>query len=394
MTTTRRALLIGGIQVALATPFLARGGLPRLKDDEPILVVLQLTGGNDGLNTVVPHRQDAYYTSRPSLALARGSLHPLDDDHGLHPAMQGLGVHFQEGRLAVVHGVGVDDPDRSHFRSMDIWHTASLDPTSDQTGWLGRLADQVSAARPGSLAALYVGDGVLPRSLAGDAYFSPSLRDADSLRLAAPAASDLTRGRERLLRGEPGDANLEFLREAARGTYRAAEKMEELAGRRDGASYPATKLAGQLRLVARLIEGGFGTRIFQLAIGGFDTHARQARTHEGLLREVSGALSAFQDDLRASGMAKRVVTLVFSEFGRRARENGSGGTDHGAGAPVFLLGDRVRGGLHGEAPDLGRLVDGDVPATTDLRSLYRGLEEGWMRLRPSSTAVRPQALTT
>jgi uncharacterized protein (DUF1501 family) len=394
MTTTRRAFLIGGIQVAVAAPLAARFATVRASandEAERVLVVVQLTGGNDGLNTVVPHRQDAYYRLRPSLALSRGALHALDDDHGLHPSLGALGGLFAAGRLAVVHGVGAPQPDRSHFRSLDVWHTAELAPRSSSTGWLGRLADQVVAARPDSLAALFVGGGSPPRALAARAFQAPSLADENALRLADGPAG-LRAGRAALLAGEPASDELAFLRDAARGTYAAAARLAELGRRPDRADYPGTALAARLRLVARLLAGGLGTRVVQVELGGFDTHARQARTHAQLLDELSGALAAFQADLAASGIAGRVATLVFSEFGRRARENGSGGTDHGAGAPVFVLGAAVRGGVHGTPPDLERLIDGDVPATTDLRAVYAALERDWMRLAPSTRDVAPLAL--
>ena len=192
------------------------------------------------------------------------------------------------------------------------------------------------------------------------------------------------RGRAALLRREPTSGDLAFLREAARTTYRAAERMSDLAGGAPARDYPGHDLGRRLRLVARLITGGFGTRIFQVALGGFDTHSAQRGTHAGLLSQLATALFAFQRDLEHHGAHERVATLVFSEFGRRVQENGSRGTDHGAGAPVFLVGGSVRGGLHGAPPDLARLEQGDVPYSTDFRSIYACLERDWMGLAPST----------
>jgi len=290
-----------------------------------------------------------------------------------------------------VHGVGPPRPDRSHFRSMDVWHTADPDAPSGATGWLGRLADQLAEREPGALCALHVGDEDLPRALAGRTYFCPTVRSAEGFRLGEPAPG-FKQARADLLAQTGGPADLAFLRAAARGTERAAERMQALASRGSAAPYPDTELARRLRLVARLIAGGFGARLFQLALGGFDTHARQRGPHAELLATLGDALAAFQADLAASGAAERVVTLVFSEFGRRAHENGSGGTDHGAGAPVLLAGRPLRGGLYGTPPDLAHLVDGDVPATTDLRALYATLERSWLGLEPSSAEHAPLAL--
>lgn len=392
MKHDRRQFLLGGLQVSASLPLL--GLLERrilgqpVLDDGRALVVVQLSGGNDGLNTVVPHQQDAYYHARPTLALPRADLVPLDDEHGLHPALKPLEPAWKEGELAVVHSVGYPRPDRSHFRSMEIWHTADPQGPVGDTGWMGRMADELARERPGALSALHVGSGDLPLALAGRDYFAPTVRNASGFRLRdlpAPFAEE----RARLLRARDDGSDLAYLREAARTTYAAAERMTELSGRESGAAYPDTELARRLRLVGQLLSGGFGSRVFHVALDGFDTHSRQARTHQTLLEELGGALGAFRRDLAAQGASERVLVLVFSEFGRRVQENGSRGTDHGAGAPLFVLGPGVRGGLHGTPPDLRRLEEGDVPHTTDFRSIYSAIERDWMQLRGSSSAVAP-----
>lgn len=395
MATTRRDFLVNGLRVTAAAPLLLRPAraLAGGGGGERVLVVVQLTGGNDGLATVVPARQDAYYRLRPTLAKRRSELRALDDEHGLHPALGELAEAWAEGELAVVQGVGTPRPERSHFRSLELWHTGEVEePASGrrEVGWLGRLADQLAERDPTSLAAVHVGDEDLPLSLWGRSFRAPTVRDPAGFRLA-PAPREYERARDELLGLRDGDARLAFLREAARGAYAAARRMEELAGRSTAVAYPRTELAQRLALVARLVAGGFGARVFQVARGGFDTHARQAAVHDALLAELAGALGAFRRDLALHGAAERTAVLVFSEFGRRAEENGSRGTDHGAGAPAFVLGARVRGGLHGEPPRLDALVDGDVPATTDFRRLHASLERDWMGLRPS-TGLAPLAL--
>lgn len=391
MIITRRQLFLNGVRVSAALPVLSplhwMGSLARQTDSaERVLVVVQLSGGNDGLNMLIPHRQDAYYRSRPTLALPQAELHALDDDHGLHPQMAGLAGLYREGRLACVHAAGYPDPNRSHFRSMEIWHTADPSNPPGDHGWLGAMADQIARRSSGSMPSMQIGAGGLPLALRGTQYFAPTVR-AGGMRLEG-GGSGFGVARERLLEPSEGAdskaGDLTFLRGAARMTYLAAERMTALSDRPPAVQYPGSALAGNLKLVAQLIHGDFGTRIFHVELAGFDTHARQAASHGDLLGQLSGALTAFQRDLEAGGDAERVLTLVFSEFGRRVQENASRGTDHGAGAPLMLLGRPVRGGMFGESPDLERLADGDVPYTTDFRSVYTTLEGRWMGLVPST----------
>ena len=388
MHATRRQFLVGGVRLSAVLPLCSSMGRSTRGDGDPegnVLVVLQLTGGNDGLNMVVPRDQDAYFRLRPTLALPANALHALDDRFGWHPKMPGLARLHEEGRVAVVHGVGYPRADRSHFRSMEIWHTAAPDEADPRPiGWMGRLADQIARHRPGSMPALHVGAGDLPLALYARDSFAPSARDEAGFRLRGDAtfadARDALLDDARDAKGE-----LAFLREAARSSYAAAARMSELAGRESPVEYPGGELARRLRLVARLVAGGFDTRLFHVELGGFDTHARQGPAHAALLEELSKAVTAFQRDLQHAGVAGRVVTLVFSEFGRRVAENGSKGTDHGAAAPVLLVGDAVRGGMHGTPPDLGHLADGDVPYGVDFRSVYTDLERAWMGLVPSTS---------
>lgn len=400
MRTTRRSLLVDGLRLTAAIPLLPSlapraFGAPGPRGGR-VLVVLQLTGGNDGLNTVVPHRQDAYFRSRPSLALAPKALHAIDDDHGFHPEMAGLGALYAEGDVAVVHRVGYPDSSRSHFRSMDVWHGADPTVASRERGWMGRLADQVARAGSDGLIAVHVGDGDLPFALRARTALAPSVVDPARFRLEGRGVVPEPT-RDALLRTSGGGPNesaaarLAFLRDAARTTYAATEELARLAESSAGAEYPAHALARKLRLVAKLVAGGFGTRLFHVEIGGFDTHARQAPIHAARLGEVSTALAAFQADLSERGVAGDVATLVFSEFGRRVAENGSRGTDHGAAGPVLVVGRGVRGGTFGAPPDLGGLVDGDVPFDVDFRSVYTALEGPWMGLEPG-TDHRPLPL--
>ena len=398
MNWTRRQFLLNGLRVSALVPSLPALGLAALASKgararahgDRCLVVLQLTGGNDGLNTVVPHQQDAYYLQRPTLALKPGSLHALDQAHGLHPAMARLAQCFQEGRVAIIHGVGSPHSDRSHFRSLEIWHTAEPERRAGEVGWLGRLADQLAHDDPLAIPAMSLDDEQLPLCLRAEHTLAPSVRDPEGFQLDGDAQRISLAQRELCRPAAEGD--LGFLQRAACSAFEAAERMQSLQRRQRAESYPEGVLARKLRLISDLVQGGFGTRLFQLSLGGFDTHSRQARTQEGLLRELSQALGAFLEDLRLGGWGERVTTLVFSEFGRRAQENASMGTDHGRGAPVFLLGDALRGGMHGTPPDLSQLVEGDVAVTTDFRSIYTTLERDWLGLRPGTEVAACEGL--
>ncbi len=396
MLMTRRSLIADALGLSVALPFvsqLAMGCARGREAGERVLVVLQLSGGNDGLNTVVPHRQDQYYSQRPSLAIRRNRLHKLDDDHGLHPNLRELAELFEQGQLACVQGVGYPQPDRSHFRSMEVWHTADPFGPPGRTGWLGRLADQVAGQGTGLLPAVHVGSGALPLAMRGEQIFAPTVRDAQAFRLHSDS-EEISRARGDLLGASSGGVELNFLRQAASTTYTAAQQVQEFARRGSPIDYPGSPLARGLELIARLISGGFGARVFHIELGGFDTHVRQERNHEPLLWTLSQAVGAFQRDLEHHGVAQDVSTLIFSEFGRRVAENGSKGTDHGAGAPCFVVGRSVAGGLYGEGPDLSSLDEGDVPFSTDFRSVYTCLERDWMKLRPSSEVPALGLLTS
>ena len=385
MKTTRRDFLKHGLG---ATTLLASGAtfplflgksahaLSRTPEDERILVVVQLSGGNDGLNTIIPYRDDAYRKARPTIAIPESQVLRLDDDLGLHPELAGLKRLYDEGQLGVIGNVGYPNPDRSHFRSMDIWHTASVEPERAQTGWLGRFADAAGHAHGGKAArddirppaALHLDDTSLPLALAARESSIPSIRDIESFRLRG-ATSEM---REALAVSRPGASDdLDFVQRLAVESCRNADRIDAVAdrGAKRGA-YPNHPLGQRLRQVATLIGADFGPRLYYTSIGGFDTHSRQALVHGPLLRALGDSIAAFYDDLRARGLQDRVLMVTFSEFGRRVAENGSLGTDHGAAAPMFVVGPRCRPGLHGERPDLENLDSGDVRHDVDFRSVY------------------------
>jgi uncharacterized protein (DUF1501 family) len=352
-----------------------------------VLVVVQLDGGNDGLNTVVPFRDDVYRRSRPSLALPANQVLRLNDDLGLHPSLTGLKRLHENRQLAVVQGVGYPNPNRSHFESMAIWHTARLDSDAGTPGWLSRCLDRRDTGAGGDVPALHVSRELLPQSLYGGQRHVPSLDNLEQFRrrLGLPdgpearsqrAALDDIAGRPR---GQPGSL-LQFVERSALITYTSSARLEGVL--RDGGvggNYPEFfGLARRLKLIAQLIKAGLQTSIYYTQLGGFDTHANQLNTHANLLREVGDSLQAFVNDLGASRHGERVVVLVFSEFGRRLAENGSAGTDHGTAAPVLLLGRGVRPGPHGPNPNLRDLHDGDPQHAIDFRRVYATLLDQWL----------------
>jgi uncharacterized protein (DUF1501 family) len=400
VTTTRRELLrlgLGGSTVLASgttvPTFLARTALalsegPRRDTGGRTLVVVQLDGGNDGLNTVVPHGDDIYYKSRPKLALKAEELKPVDGHVGLHPALDDFAKLRDEGRLAVVQSVGYPNPNRSHFESMAVWHTARLRPGREEPGWLARAADAGPPAAVGDAPALHVAAGALPQALRGGRQHVPSLATAEQFRrrLGLPGSVGADEQRAALDRiagrGEPVDNPLlQFVARSAVAAYASSARLEQALGEADDAKYPEDYgLARRLRLIARLIRAGLTTPIYYTQLGGFDTHAEQVNRHSSLLREMGRSLRAFLNDLDRSDEGGRVALLVFSEFGRRLAENASAGTDHGTAAPVFLLGRPVQGGLYGPYPDLAHLEDGDPRHAIDFRQVYATVLESWLGL--------------
>jgi uncharacterized protein (DUF1501 family) len=338
--------------------------------DARVLVVVQLDGGNDALNTAVPHADPAYAALRPQLKLDKKNLVPLSNALGLHPSLKPLDKLLQAGHLAVVPGVGYPNPNRSHFESMAIWHTARFDPDEHKThGWLGRALD---ADRPVAGTSYVVG-GAVPVALWGRRSSAVALGRVDDVLLADPDALKPPAA------AGPDDDLLAFVRRQAADAHAAADRLAKVSGA-DGDGYPGTKLAERLRLVARLLKSDLGARVFYTLQGGYDTHANQRFTHSGLLAEFAGAVAAFFKDLEAARLADRVALLAFSEFGRTVKENGSAGTDHGTAGVVFLAGPGVTGGVAGTMPSLTELEKGEPRMTTDFRRVYAAALTDWLGL--------------
>ncbi|MBI1323025.1 DUF1501 domain-containing protein [bacterium] len=354
---------------------------------EKILVVIQLLGGNDGLNTVVPHKIDGYARGRRGLRIPAASLVKLSDEIGLHPGLKPMEKSLESGRLAVIQGVGYPNPDRSHFRSMDIWESARLDPNDLATGWLGRAMD--SAAERSDAAAringVHIGARNLPLALRARRVDIPSLERLDQLQIKGDntltrIAADVDRLRLAETNSkapEPAapmtdNPLLGFVARTTATAVASSKKLADLDTRPGSVKYPESGLSSRLQLVSRMIKSGLDTRVFYTSLEGFDTHANQLNVHAGLLGQLGSALAAFEADMAEAGQTDRVAVLVFSEFGRRLAENASLGTDHGAAAPVFMTGTLARKGLVGAHPSMDPkdLNDGDVMFHTDFRRIY------------------------
>jgi uncharacterized protein (DUF1501 family) len=389
----RRQFLVrtlrGSSLVALSSvvpQFVARTAQAAAPGKDNILVVLEMTGGNDGLNTVIPYADDLYQKARPTLRHKKDQVFRLDDHVGLHPSMgPGLGALWQQGRLAVMQGVGYPNPDRSHFEAMDIWQSA--DPKRlTKTGWLGRAAVEINDTS-GGVPVLHLGANGLPLALAGaPSGGAVSIKDQSSFRLDMGGGSaKRNQSRRKLLDdlAKPatktgGDDLLEFVQRRQVQTLTAVERLRELLEGPNAVQAQGGGLNQKLQLIAGLIAKGFGTRIFYANLDGFDTHAEQGPTHANLLGELAGAINGFFQTLKASGHDGRVRLMTFSEFGRRVNENGSRGTDHGAASCLFVAGPSVKGGVVGKHPSLADLDAGDLKFHTDFRRIYATQLDGWL----------------
>jgi len=340
--------------------------------DERVLVVIQLDGGNDGLNTVIPFADENYARFRRELRIKPADVLKLNDSVGLHPAMKAAADLYHDGRLSIVQGVGYPNPNRSHFESMAIWQHARLAADEhDGNGWLGQAAEHMDH-QPAVADSIYIGSDAVPVALRGRRANALALQSEADLKLAIPNIPSPAR--------QPTSNIASFVQRSLDQSFAAARQFGESGEAKSSKTegFPDTPLATKLKLVARLMMLGGGTRIYYVSQPGYDTHAAQLHPHEQLLREFAGALKAFLNHLNEAHLAERTVVLAFSEFGRRAEENGSAGTDHGAAGPVFLAGKGIRGGIVGSHPSLTNLDQGDLKMAIDFRQVYATLLSNWL----------------
>jgi len=359
--------------------FLARAAAaeaPAAGKDRSILVIVQLAGGNDGLNTLIPNADDNYYRLRPRLGLREG-LHAINDTLSMHPACGPMAELHREGKLAIVQNVGYPNPNRSHFRSMEIWETASASDEYARHGWLGRYFDNACAGAPreeGEPLAVHLGDEVPQSFFAGSNHNIFGLPEKN--RRGDDGDEEALRA---LVEASPGHAAAGYLQHAMMDALVTEDRLNKaIRDYKSPVEYPRSGLSRSLRKVAGLITAGLDTRVYFVSQGGYDTHANQLGSHHRNLEQLSEALAAFQRDLRHHKLEEQVLTMTFSEFGRRPAENGSGGTDHGTAAPLFVMGGNMAQPVCGSAPSLELEPRQDLAYSTDFRQVYATVLERWL----------------
>ena len=430
--STRRLFLQRGMALLAVTPTIptfldqtvigllqqndgSRVQAPTGKDGK-ILVVVQLSGGNDGLNTVSPYADDVYRRARGNLAHAADRVHKLNNYLGLAPNLPYFKELYDQGRMSVINGVGYPNPNRSHFRSMDIWHSAYPEKEVVTSGWLGRFFDNTCVGNDPHVG-VSIGEQ-LPLSMKGERISPLAFERAESYRYtgkdaerykdlnhddamvsaAAPSTRPVGAGRvvaSPKKKAEPvtSGAQLDFLHRTAMDAQVSSDDILRMTKQfAPAGQYPNTEFGNGLRTIAAMIAGGLPTRVYYVSLGGFDTHANQAPRHAQLMQELNNGIQAFWTDIRKQENEERVLMMSFSEFGRRVDVNASSGTDHGAAAPMFLMGPRVKAGLAGRHPSLTDLDQGDLKFSTDFRNVYATVLQNWLET-PSRPILGQQFAT-
>ncbi|RAJ75183.1 uncharacterized protein (DUF1501 family) [Chitinophaga dinghuensis] len=343
-----------------------------------VLVIVQLSGGNDGLNTIIPYRNDIYYRSRPVLGIKRTDALSLNDDLGIHPALKGLKALYDDGSLGILNNVGYPNPDRSHFRSMDIWHTASQSNELWSDGWIGRYLDAQCKGCDKPTQALEIDDTL---SLALKGEYSKGLALTDPNRLLGTSSNPFFKD---LLKQHPQEAdehhNVDYLYKTMGETISSAAYIsQQFKVYQSKENYPNTDLGKNMRTIANLIMSDINTKVYYVSHGSFDTHVNQQAQQERLFQQLSDAITVFTQDLKKNNRFQDVVVMTFSEFGRRVSQNASGGTDHGTANNMFLIGGGLqRKGVLNDGPDLMNLQDGDLKYNIDFKSVYATLLGKWL----------------
>jgi uncharacterized protein (DUF1501 family) len=380
--------------------------------DGKILVVVQMSGGNDGLNTVIPFGDDAYYRNRPSLGVGKKEAIKLTDHIGLHPNLTPLKKLYDNGQLSVIQGVGYPNPNRSHFRSMDIWQTADPQDELATAGWIGKYFDNacpgcdphVGMAIGESVPLAMKGDRVTPltfekpdsyRYKGSDTrnYLALNKGDLDPAMADDPAHQPIARPQKKKIEVVTADAQLDFLRRTAMDAQVSSDRLLKISREFQPAGrYPNGSFGDGLRTVAAMIGGGLDTRVYYVTLGGFDTHAGERGRHDNLMKEFAEGVDAFWTDMLKQENDDRVLMMTFSEFGRRVAQNASGGTDHGTAAPMFVMGPALKSGLIGKHPSLTDLDQGDLKHGIDFRSVYATVLQNWLET-PSKPILGQQFKT-
>ena len=360
----------------------------RCTERDTVLVVVQLSGGNDGLNTVVPYEDDEYARNRPTLCLPPNEIHKIDSQLGFHPRMGAFKRLYEQGHLSIIQGVGYPNTDRSHESGMRIWHTAAPEEPDCQTGWLGRTVDSIRQPNSINTPAVFVGSIARPFGLNAKNVIIPSIDSLDNLTMHEMPGHQKYKSQRKhtaeLPRPNQNNPLMNFLQQCTQNAYTNSKRIEAVMKQTaNTVEYPQFELASSLRKVAQLIRADIGIRIFFTelgggGIGGFDNHANQLGNHCSLLGHFSESIAAFIHDLKRDKQLNRVLLMTFSEFGRTVKENGRRGTGHGAAAPIFLAGGRLKGGLVGPHPSLTDLDNGALKFHTDFRRVYATVLDRWL----------------
>jgi uncharacterized protein (DUF1501 family) len=362
-----KGVVVAGFATLLPTPVLAQ-------QREKTLIMIHLNGGNDGLNTVIPYRDPLYKKLRPTLAIPKKQVLALDKNLAFHPAMSGMREIYEQGDMGVVLGVGYDKPNLSHFRSTEIWYSGTKE-MADQ-GWLRKAID--CSGTCDALTGVSIGHS--PLALSGPKGPAPDLREPKKFKIPASVAPVLSEyeawSRKSGIQQQVGSLGVN-----------AANVSRRLSRVKTASSPEGPGLARDLRLVLGLLEADLGIRFLHLSMPGFDTHDGQASAHQQLLTRLSQAVAGFQRELERRGLAESVTTVLFSEFGRRPKENSGGGTDHGTAGPLFVIGKSVAGGLHGKQPSLEDLSSDNLKHSTDFRQVYAGLLQDWSSIAPNKVVA-------
>lgn len=343
-----------------------------------VVVILQLSGGNDGLNTVIPFRNDLYYKARPRLGIVKDKALALTDEAGLHPALSAFKEFYDDGSLAVLNNVGYPNPDRSHFRSMDIWHTASQSTEYWNHGWVGRYLDAQCNGCDKPTQAIEI-DDILSLALKGENMKGIAVKDPR--RLYGTANEKFFRDVMKNHTDEKGEQPVDYLYKTMAETLSSADYIfQQSRLHPTNAEYPKTDLGNSMKTIASLIFSEINTKVYYVSLGSFDTHIGQEGQQQRLFTEMNDAVKAFVKDLKANGRFNDVMLFTFSEFGRRVAQNASGGTDHGTANNMFLVsGGLKQKGLINELPDLADLDEGDLKYKVDFKNVYATVLNKWLK---------------
>lgn len=391
LTAFGGAMMLKGMPVSAFAPSKLMTNLTNAECGDRVLILLRLSGGNDGLNTVVQRENDEYYNIRPTLAVQEADMWSLNNEIGMPNVMQDLQPLWEEGKMKIIHNVGYPDANYSHFRSSDIWASASDSDTVDSSGWIGRYLDNefpsFADAPPVIPPALQIGvqTNMIFRSMAGNMALAIS-NPAEFYQIAASGELyDTTQ----LNVSVPNQKELSFVRDVANSSFRYSETIRDAYNAGSNAvPYPNNNLAEEMGIIARLIKGNLGTKVYMVTIGGFDTHVGQNPAHQELLYNVASSVKAFMDDLGATGHAENALVMTFSEFGRTIYENGGLGTDHATAAPMLLFGEGIGSGFVGNPINLTELDEyGDPFFETDFRQAYATVLQDWLCADPDVTEM-------